>query len=303
MHSALQLKNRTGLDVSERLRLRDRRRGWLYAGCGMLVVSTDSFFVRWSRAEVWDLVFWVALISLVTYLVTGSHSESMNPIRSWRRFPVPLTAIAVLSTVSQVSYITAVTRTTVSNVVVIVGASPVMVALVGRIFFGEKTSRRVWTAILVTFVGMTVIVAGSVGDPNLDGDLLAVAAVLAFSIGVNVWRRWPEMSRIVGLSMAAVLSVVIASFFASPLSLDGRAYLACVGMGLMNPLGRLLHTNAPRYAPAAEVALFTPVETVAATLWAWLAFSEVPEVGTVVGALIIIAGVLYGTVTAREQGR
>ena len=267
----------------------------------MLVVSTDSFFVRWSRAEVWDLVFWVALMSLVTYFVMGSRSESMNPIRSWRSFRVPLTAIAVLSTVSQVSYITAVTRTTVANVVVIIGASPVMVALVGRIFFGEKTSRRVWTAIFVTFTGMTVIVAGSIGEPNLDGDLLAVLAVGAFSIGVNIWRRWPEMSRIVGLSISAVLSVAVASLFASPFSLDGRAYLACLGMGVLNPLGRLLHTNAPRYAPAAEVALFTPVETVAASLWAWLAFSEVPAVGTVVGAVIIVAGVLYGTVTSRER--
>ncbi len=287
--------------MTERLRLQGRSRGWLYAGFGMLVVSTDSFFVRWSHAEVWDLVFWVSLMSLVTYLVTGSRSESMNPIRSWRRFPIPLTAISVLATISQVSYITAVTRTTVSNTVVIVGASPVMVALVGRGFFGETTSRRLWTAIALTFAGMTVIVAGSVGEPNLDGDLLAVAAVLAFSVGVNIWRRWPEMSRIVGLSMSAVLSVAVASFFAAPLSLDGRAYLACLGMGVLNPLGRLLHTNAPRYAPAAEVALFTPVETVAASLWAWLAFSEVPKVGTVIGAVVIVAGVLYGTVTTRER--
>ena len=101
--------------------------------------------------------------------------------------------------------------------------------------------------------------------------------------------------------MSAVLSVAVASAFASPFSLDGRTYLACLGMGVLNPLGRLLHTNAPRYAPAAEVALFTPVETVAASLWAWLAFSEVPAVGTVVGAVIIIAGVLYGTVASRER--
>ena len=311
--------------MAERLRLVGRSRGWLYAGSGMLIVSTDSFFVRWSRAEVWDLVFWVSLISLVTYSVTGSRlvtgsgivsgsrsltcagmvndSASMNPIRSWRRFPIPLTATALLATVSQVSFFAAVTRTTVSNVVVIVGAAPVMVALVGRVFFGERTSRRVWTAIVVTFAGMTVIVAGSLGEPNLDGDLLAVAAVLAFSVGVNIWRRWPEMSRIVGLSMAAVASVVVASFFASPLMLDGRAYLACLGMGLCNPLGRLLNSSAPKYAPAAEVALFTPVETVAASLWAWLAFSEVPKVGTVLGAAIIIGGVLYGTVTAREPKR
>lgn len=284
--------------MSEQLRLRGRRRGWLYAALGMLVVSTDSFFVRWSGAEVWDLVFWVSLISLAFYVVIGVRSESLNPIHAWHRLPIPLAAIAVLATVSQVSFMTAVTRTTVANVVVIVGASPVMVALVGRVFFAERTSRRVWVAICVTFVGMIVIVAGSVGEPDLDGDLLAVLAVLAFSISVNVWRRWPELSRFVGLSFAAVLSMVIASFFASPLGLDARGYLACVGMGLLNPLGRLLHSNAPRFAPAAEVALFTPVETVAASLWAWLAFAEIPTVGTVVGAVIIVAGVTYGTVAA-----
>ncbi len=29
----------------------DRRRGWLLAASGMLLVSTDSFFIRWSEAE------------------------------------------------------------------------------------------------------------------------------------------------------------------------------------------------------------------------------------------------------------
>lgn len=287
--------------MSERLRLRGRRRGWLYAALGMLVVSTDSFFVRWSGAEVWDLVFWVSLISLIFYLVMGVRSGSMTVFRAWDGLPIPLAAIAILATVSQVSFMTAVTRTTVANVVVIVGASPVVVALVGRVFFAERTARRVWVAILFTFVGMTVIVSGSVGEPNLDGDLLAVLAVVAFSISVNVWRRWPEMSRFVGLFLASLLSVGFASFFASPLGLDARGYLACVGMGLLNPLGRLLHSSAPRYAPAAEVALFTPVETVAASCWAWWAFGEVPDVGTVVGAGIIVVGVIYGTVGVREQ--
>ncbi len=287
--------------VSERLSIRERQRGWLYAALGMLVVSTDSFFVRWSGTEVWNLVFWVALFSLGVYFVMAWRNQEPNPLQTLRHFPLPVAVIALLATVSQVCYITAVTRTTVANVVVIVGASPVIVALVGRVFFAERASRRVWVAIFVTFLGMVVIVAGSLGEPNLDGDLLAVVAVVAFSLSVNVWRRLPQMSRVTGLSAAAILSVLVASFFASPLSLDAQAFVACVGMGIFNPLGRLLHTNAPRYAPAAEVALFTPVETIAASLWAFLAFAEVPSLRTVIGATVIIAGVLYGTVTVQHR--
>ena len=68
-------------------------------------------------------------------------------------------------------------------------------------------------------------------------------------------------------------------------------------MGLVfNPFGRVANTYAPRFAPVAEVALFTPIETVAASTWAWLAFSELPSTATFVGGAVVIAGVLYGTV-------
>ena len=42
--------------------------------------------------------------------------------------------------------------------------------------------------------------------------------------------------------------------------------------------------------------MFTPIETVAASLWAWIGFSEVPEGWTVVGGVIVLLGMLYGTI-------
>ena len=36
------------------------------------------------------------------------------------------------------------------------------------------------------------------------------------------------------------------------------------------PLARFLLASSTRYAPAAEVSLFTPIETVCASIWAWL---------------------------------
>lgn len=274
----------------------DRRKGWGLAAVGMLLVSTDSYFVRLSELDGWDIAFLVGAMSVPVQLVLQRIFDGGHPVRVFRRHPRPLIAVGLLAAVSQITFITAITRTNVSNVVVIVAASPLVAAVIGRIFLGERVSRRVWLAILITIVGVVIVVSSSVGEPNLTGDTLAMVAVLAFSINMNIWRRYGDMSRFVGLALAACASVVVSAFFADPLGHSTRAYLAVAAMGLVfNPLGRVSHTNAPRFVPVAEVALFTPIETLAASTWAWLAFSESPTGATFVGGVVVISGVLYGT--------
>ena len=266
----------------------------------MLLVSTDSFFIRWSEEDSWTINFWVALFSLVLYLALGVAMKERNPVAAYRAAGWPLLAVAIGATLSQIAFITAVTKTTVANVVVIVAATPILAALIGKAFFNESTTRRVWTAIAITFSGVLIIVARSIGEPTLDGDLLAIGAITMFAINMNLWRRYPEMSRVIGLASSGVFVMTISVIAGVTYAIDSRALVAVVGMGLIfNPLGRLFHTNAPRFAPAGEVAMFTPVETVAASLWAWIGFSEVPEAWTVVGGVIVIAGMLYGTVGRR----
>ena len=281
--------------------LEGRQRGWALAALGMLLVSTDSFFVRLADIDGWTIAFLVSALSLPLQLGLQRAFDGGRPIARFRESPRGLLTVGVLSGISQVCFVTAVTRTDVANVVVIVASSPIMAAVVGRVFFGERTSRRTWIAILITVVGVVIVVSSSIGEPNLVGDLLAMAAVLAFSINMNVWRRYKRQSRFVGLALAAFVTIAISIWFADPFGHEPKVYLAAIGMGLIfNPLGRLCHTSAPRYAPASEVALFTPVETLAATAWAWIAFSEQPPAQTFLGGTVILAGLLYGTARRPE---
>jgi len=274
-----------------------RRRGWLFAAVGMLLVSTDSFFIRWSEEGSWTINFWVALFSLLLYCGIGIATKEPTPVAAYRAARWPLLWVAIGATLSQIMFVTAITRTSVANVVVIVAATPIVAALIGKAAFGESTSRRVWTAIGITFSGVMIIVARSVGEPTLDGDLLAIGAITMFAINMNLWRRYPDMSRVNGLATSSVLVMTVSVIAGVTFAIDGRAFVAVMGMGLIfNPLGRLFHTHAPRFAPAGEVAMFTPIETVAASLWAWIGFSEVPETWTVVGGVIVIVGMLYGTI-------
>ena len=277
-----------------------RTTGWMLAATGMLLVSTDTLFIRLSEAGTWDMAFLVAIFSLPIYIGLAWRIDDRAKRTNIKAHLSPLLLIGLLAGISQVAFIGAVNRTTVANVVTIVASAPIIAALVGWLLFDERVHRRIWTAITITMVGILVVVAGSLGSPTLDGDLLALVAIAAFGLSINVWRQNPNMSVFVGLALSAGFMLLIAASFAAPFSLDRRAYLAAFGMGaLFNPLGRICHASAPRYAPAAEVALFTPVETVAAPVWAWLAFSEVPPNQTMVGAAIVITGVLYGTVFSR----
>ncbi len=275
----------------------NRRKGWGLAALGMLLVSTDSYFVRLSELNGWNAAFLVACLSLPVQLLVQRVVEGGRPVAAFRKYRRGLVTVGILSGISQVAFISAVTKTSVSNVVVIVAAAPIIAAIVGRIMLGERTSRQVWVAILVTIVGVVIVVSGSVGEPNLTGDFLAVLAIVSFAININVWRLYSDMSRFVGLACAAFVTGLISVWFIdNPFGHDVRAYFAIACMGILfNPLGRIAHTNAPRFVPAAEVALFIPVETLAATAWAWMAFNEKPVAATFIGGAVVIAGMIVGT--------
>lgn len=278
-----------------------RRRGWALAALGMLLVSTDSFFVRLADTDPWTIAFIVSALSLAVQLTLQRFVEGGRPVVRFQAYPRGLLTVGVLSGISQICFIGALTRTDVANVVVIVAAAPVLAAVIGRVFFQERTDRNVWVAILITLLGVLIVVSASIGSPNLTGDLLALGAITAFATNMNVWRRYPRQSRFVGLAIAATAGMLLSAAFADPFGQELQVYLACAGMGLLfNPLGRLCHTSAPRYAPAAEVALFTPVETIAASAWAWIFFSEQPPLQTFLGAAVIAVGLLVGTMAQRE---
>jgi drug/metabolite transporter (DMT)-like permease len=274
-----------------------RERGWALAGVGMLLVSTDSFFIRKADFDAWTIsfVFGVAsAVALGAYFLVTTHE---SPRRAIRREPTALAALVLLSSATQISFVAAVNHTAVSNVVVIVAATPITTAALAWIVLRERTDRRVVVAIAITVAGILVVVGNSLGAPTLDGDLLALLAVTLVSVSLVLWRRSPGINRPLALALSSATMAAVTAPFANVGSAPMRVFVAAGLMGLLfNPLGRLSYTTAPKYAPTAEVALFSPIETVAATIWAWWFFAERPSGATVIGGVIVIAGVLYGTV-------
>ena len=277
-----------------------RRLGWGLAALGMLLVSTDSLWVRVSGADALTIAFIVGVLSLLLYGVMALRQASAS-WASLRADTWPQLAVGALGAISQLAFISAITHTEVPNVVAIVASTPLMAAAFAWVGLRERTSPRVAVGIALTLVGIGMVVSTSIGSPNLWGDFLALIAVICFAASTVIWRRHRDMSRLIGLALSALLVVIPTAVVADPGALDAPAWLAIVAMGLVcNPLGRLSYSTAPKYAPASEVALFAPVETVAGIVWAAVFLSEYPAPVTVAGAVIVIFGMLYATVLDRR---
>lgn len=275
----------------------DRRLGVLLAAGGIILISLDSLWIRLSEASSWDVVFWMGVFTFVTLSVVVRLRTGRSLPAMVRRGGAPIVLSSALQTCSTTLFILAIGATTVANTVAIVAAAPVAAALVARIVIGERPGPRTLVATLVSAGGVLLIVSGSLGDGGVSGDVYAIAAVLAFAGNVTLWRSHPEISRLAVFALAGLLIAVVSVVPADPLSVNGSGLAILALMGVVTgPAGRVGVASSTRHLPAAQVGLFSPIETIAATAWAWLFLAEVPEATTIAGGLIVIAAVVFGSV-------
>ncbi len=272
-----------------------RKKGIAFAFFGMLGISTDSFFIRLADVGGFDITFWIGVFTAIVTFATSQLVHGINPIDAIRSGGWPLWLGAGMQALSTSAFVLAVTHTSVSNVVVIVAAAPMFAAGLSALLLGERTSRRVWIAIALVISGVVVVVSGSLGQGQVLGDLFALGAIFLFGCSLVLLRRFPDINRTLMVGLGGIGMSLIAVIPAALSGYSGTTWIALVLMGaVFGPISRVVLAIAPRYLPAAEVGLFTPVETVAASLWAWLFFAEAPVLTTYIGGAIVVGAVIWG---------
>ena len=295
-----------GHDPTEARRWPQRPLGLTCAGVGVFLLSTDSYFARIVETTPWTTAFFVGAFSGVTSLAARSllRSELMSSPADHRTQDSDdrraLRAASLLQAAMTLCFFLAVEHTAVSNVVVIIAAAPLITAFVAFVWHRENQRPRVWSAVVTSVVGIVVVMSGSFGGGTWSGDLFAVGAVSAFAISAVLLSKHPDVDRlrVVGFGgfIMAAITLIPATFESHPPS----TWLALGAMGaVFGPLARFLLTEATRFAPAVQVSLFAPLETIFATLWAYLAFAEVPPLQTWLGGVIIFAGLVAALAPTR----
>jgi len=272
------------------------RLGLILAGGGFLLISLDSLGIRLADTDSWSATFWLGLFTFLAMLVLIPLRTGKSLFAVAFESGLPLAVSGMFQAGSLTFFVLALSLTTVANTVAIIAAAPVMAALISLLAIGERTRLRTWLGILASIGGILIVVSGSLGKGNIGGDLFAIGAIIAFASNVTLLRRFRELNRFAVIGVGGLFVSLISYVPADPLNVDGTSILILAVLGVVTgTAGRTALVTSTRYLPAAQVGLFAPVETVAATVWAWIFLSEQPSMSTILGGTIVVFAVIYGT--------
>lgn len=195
--------------------------------------------------------------------------------------------------VGSIGFTSALALTDLSSASAILQALPLALVLGGALFLGERVGWRRWTAILVGFAGVLLIIRpGAAGfQPQ---SVLALVGVAGLALRDLATRRMPRDVRSHQLSASAFGTLVPAGLLlawgmGTPLLLPGGGevlwFLGCIGFGV---LGYAMMVAATRVGEASLVAPLRYVRLVFALAIAVAVFGERPDILTLGGATLIV---------------
>jgi len=283
---------------------------------GVIAASTASLFIRYAHQEhVPSLIIAAFRLSLAALLLTpvALHGHRTELRRLPRRSYGLAVVSGILLAVHFASWITSLEYTSVLVSVVLVSTSPLWVALLAPLLIREPFERRTLIGIVVAFAGGILIslagsdVAASLQTAPLPGSALALTGAVAMALYLIAGRRLRASLNVVAYIWlvygAAALTLLLAVALTGG-SLLGYSPAAYFWMLLLAIIPQLIGHSSFNYAlghlPAAYVSLVILAEPVGSGMLAFLFLGEAPGTLQIVGAALILFGVLFAQ---RATGR
>jgi drug/metabolite transporter (DMT)-like permease len=172
---------------------------------------------------------------------------------------------------------------------------PILITVWGVLFLGEKVGIRRWSATLVGFFGMLLIVRPGTSAFQWAAIFPLTAAVL-WSIAAVITRAVSDRDRAEttlvwsSLVMLAGGAVIAPFYWISPTPRDWMLMLA---IGLLSVLGHSMLAYAYERASASALAPYSYLQLVWATSLGYLIFGSVPDLWIAGGAALIVASGIY----------
>jgi drug/metabolite transporter (DMT)-like permease len=275
-------------------------KGVMITALGVLIISPDGLLTRLIQVDHWTLIFWRAILMAFGMWLLTCFFHPKNTWRAYKNIGVHGLLMVMFYSCGTISFITAITHTSVANTLIILSTTPLFAALIGLVVFAEAIKLRTWCAIFLVAVGIYVISSG--GDSHgasLYGDIAAMAGAFFLAAGFSVVRRKPTISVFPVFSIAGLVTALLSFPLSQPFSVTQQdmGYLIIMGVYML-PLATALMFLGPRYIPASEVGLMILLESVLGPTWVWLVLGENPGSRTLIGGAIIISTLAINTVWA-----
>ena len=258
---------------------------WSTAG----VVTRASSVTNGWEASFWRSLFLCIVIAALMVMQYRGSAWRKHVSMGW-----PGLISSLCWAVMFVSFMLALSRTTVANALFIMGVLPLCAAIAGWLFLRERVPARTWVAIAAAAGGIGVMFHEALRTGNLEGSLIALAipiAAAANTVTVKLGRGRVDL--VPALLAGGVIAVLISWPLALPFSAtptDLALYGALAVFQLALPCVLLVRLVL-LHLSAAEIGLLSLLEIVLGPLWVWLALGEAPAGAIVAGGLVVLAAV------------
>ena len=169
--------------------------------------------------------------------------------------------------------------------------SPFFAIIMSIFILSEIPDKMEWLAVIVAFTGAAFVVKPTTGlnsFPAVIGLLGGFGAGTAYTF-VRKLGQTGERSSVIVCFFSVCMTIVCIPLMLRNYVPMTPAQLACLmGAGLAAAGGQFTVTKAYQLAPAREISVFDYSQVLFASLWGMLFFSELPDMWSLIGYVIII---------------
>ena len=271
--------------------------GALFVFLAAVLYSTGGLCMKlipWSGIALNGGRSMIALVVYAIFLLATRHKPRMN---RW----ILLGAVAVCGT--NVLFAMANKMTTAANSIVLQYTAPIFVILLSVFFLRKRPGKLDLSACAVVFLGVVCFFVESLGGGRLIGDSVALISGLTYAV-VFMLEDLPDGDPMSSVFWGAVFSTVIGIPFMHglpPLGTTGTISMIVLGVFQMG-LAFICLTTGLKTTPAVTASLVSGIEPVLNPVLVAVFYGEYMGHWSLLGAVIVIAGVLgYNVLLSRQK--
>jgi drug/metabolite transporter (DMT)-like permease len=278
-----------------------------------LLFAVMSALVRFLGAKysVGQIVFFRAAFAVVpVLLIYAWRSELAAAVRTVR--PAGHLGRGIMSILSMFCNFSALARLPIVDATAISFAAPLITVALAAILLRERVRIYRWSAVIVGFAGILVMLAPyfdpalRVGTPESTAGLVfAIVGAISSAASVIQTRRLTQTETTSSIVFYFSLICAAAGLATWPFGWLAPAWpelAALATIGLCGGLAHIFLTESYRLAPASLVAPFDYTSMLWVFLLGYFFFNELPSVYVFVGAIIIVGAGLFVIWRERQLG-
>jgi drug/metabolite transporter (DMT)-like permease len=273
---------------------------YLYIIIAIIIWSSLGIIIRLANTHLTYTIFFPALIALIAQTTILLSTKERKNVPKAKKMPW-LFLIGPVFILNSLSFYYAFTNTTIANAVFTHYTAPIFVALLAPLLLRESIDRLVIIAIIISTAGLLLMFHGfSLSEQHMKGIAAGIFSGLMYAILIILGRSLAlKFTPLVITVFQNLVVVLILLPFIEDVPLNIIGYFLLLGL-VHSTVAPLLFIRGLKEVKASKTAILGYLEPVAAMVFAWIAFQEMPHSMSLIGgAFIIYSG--YLTIKRREK--